>query len=194
MTEKANILIIDDEETIRDSCSQALRKDGYTVKTAQDGSEGLELFKKELFHAVLLDLKLPGIDGIQVLGELKQENPDTPVIIITGYASVESAVETMRLGAFDYMTKPFNDNELRARVRVAERIVRIQSSLARTVEELRQALDLVDTLQGSISVCSSCGLIEGDDGSWHRVSDFTDDKYDPRFTPVLCPYCTEDKE
>ncbi|MCK4758616.1 MAG: response regulator, partial [Candidatus Aminicenantes bacterium] len=73
MTEKANILIIDDEETIRDSCSQVFGKEGYTVKGARDGSEGLKLFKKEFFHVVFLDLKLPGIHGMKVLKRIKEE-------------------------------------------------------------------------------------------------------------------------
>lgn len=113
MTEKANILIIDDEETIRDSCSQVLGKAGYTAKGARDGSEGLKLFKKEFFHVVFLDLKLPGIHGMKVLKRIKEENPETPVIIITGFATIESAVEAIKQGAFDYLAKPFGPEELR---------------------------------------------------------------------------------
>lgn len=113
MSEEANILIIDDDEAIRDSCSQVLKKEGYTVKAAKDGKEGLELFKKEFFHVVLLDLKLPGLDGMEILTKIKEEAPATPVIIITGYASIESAVEAMKKGAFDYLSKPFSAEALR---------------------------------------------------------------------------------
>ncbi len=113
MTEKLNILIIDDDESIRDSCGQVLEKEGYTVRTAKDGRDGLRLFKKEFFHAVLLDLKLPGLDGMKVLSLIKEETPSTPVIMITGYASIESAVEAMKKGAFDYLSKPFSPLELR---------------------------------------------------------------------------------
>lgn len=113
MTEKANILVIDDDEAIRDSCSQVFEKDGNTVKTAKDGTEGLKLFKKEFFHVVLLDLKLPGVEGMVVLSRIKEENPETPVIIITGYASIESAVEAIKRGASDYLPKPFTPEQLR---------------------------------------------------------------------------------
>lgn len=113
MSERANILIIDDDEAIRDSCSQVLKKEGYTVKAAKDGKEGLELFKKEFFHVVLLDLKLPGLDGMEILTKIKEEAPATPVIIITGYASIESAVEAMKKGAFEYLSKPFSPEALR---------------------------------------------------------------------------------
>ena len=113
MTEKANILIIDDEETIRDSCSQVLGKEGYATKGARDGSEGLKFFKKEFFHVVFLDLKLPGLDGMEILKRIKEENPETPVIIITGFATIESAVKAIKQGAFDYLAKPFSPEELR---------------------------------------------------------------------------------
>jgi DNA-binding NtrC family response regulator len=119
MTEKANILIIDDEEAIRDSCSQALKKEGYTVKTAKDGKDGLKFFRQNFFHSVLLDLKLPGLDGMEVLSRIKEENPETPVIIITGYASIESAVEAIKRGASDYLPKPFTPEQLRVIVRKA---------------------------------------------------------------------------
>lgn len=119
MTEKANILIIDDEEAIRDSCSQALKKEGYTVKTAKDGKEGLKSFMQNFFHSVLLDLKLPGLDGMEVLSRIKEENPETPVIIITGYASIESAVEAIKRGASDYLPKPFTPEQLRVIVKKA---------------------------------------------------------------------------
>lgn len=119
MTEKANILVIDDDEAVRDSCSQVFKKDGNTVKTAKDGTEGLKLFKKEFFHFVLLDLKLPGLDGMVVLSRIKEENPETPVIIITGYASIESAVEAIKRGASDYLPKPFTPEQLRVIVKKA---------------------------------------------------------------------------
>ena len=113
MIENASILVIDDEEAIRDACSQVLKKEGYSVKTAEDGIEGLELFRKEFFHAVLLDLKLPGIDGMDILSLIKEEQPKTQVIIITGFASIDSAVEAMQRGASDYLPKPFTPEQLR---------------------------------------------------------------------------------
>jgi len=113
MHESINILIIDDEESILDAYSQVLRKEGYLVKEARDGNEGLTVFSQETFHVVFLDLKLPGTNGMQVLSQIKETSPETPVIIITGYASIESAVEAIKRGAFDYMGKPFTPEELR---------------------------------------------------------------------------------
>ncbi len=113
MMEKTQILIIDDEEAIRDAMSQVLSREGYEVKEAREAQEGLELFQRENFHLVFLDLKLPGMKGMDVLTRMKEVSPETPVIIITGYSSIESAVEAMKKGAFDYMPKPFTPEELR---------------------------------------------------------------------------------
>jgi DNA-binding response OmpR family regulator len=82
--EPARILIIDDEEAIRDSCCMVLQKQGHDVRTAADGVQGLKLLEKRLFHAVLLDLKLPGLEGREVLTRIKKDSPETPVIVITG--------------------------------------------------------------------------------------------------------------
>src|SRR4030043_8602 len=113
VSDSVRILVIDDGESIRDSMSQVLLKEGYRITTAASGQEGLELFGAEAFQVVFVDLKLPGTTGLQVLSRIKEAGPETPVIIITGYASIESAVEAMKRGAFDYMTKPFTPEELR---------------------------------------------------------------------------------
>lgn len=145
MTEKANILVIDDDEAIRDSCSQVFEKDGNTVKTAEDGTEGLKLFKKEFFHVVLLDLKLPGVEGMVVLSRIKEENPETPVIIITGYASIESAVEAIKRGASDYLPKPFTPEQLRVIVKKAldNRKILLENIYLREELEKKSEFDMV---------------------------------------------------
>lgn len=114
-----HILIIDDEESILDSCMLVLKKSGYKVRVAANGVDGIQIFKNHFFHVVLLDLRLPGVEGMEVLRIIKEDNPETPVIIITGYASIESAVETIKHGAFDYITKPFSAEELRVVVNKA---------------------------------------------------------------------------
>ncbi len=119
MSKKNRILIIDDEEAIRDSCTQVLKRAGYEVMGAENALQGLDLFKKEKIDLVLLDLKLPKLNGFEALSRLKKEQPDLPVIIITGHASIESAVETIKRGAFDYLAKPFSPEELRVMVKKA---------------------------------------------------------------------------
>jgi len=116
---QANILVIDDEETMRDSCRQTLSRDGSRVAVAEDGSRGLAMLKKESFDLVILDLKMPGLSGMEVLKKIKEEDPEVVVVVITGYATVESAVEAMKIGAYDFIPKPFTPESLRAIVKRA---------------------------------------------------------------------------
>ncbi len=145
MTDTPHILIIDDDEAIVDSCTQVLKKEGYKVKEAREGAEGLKLFKKESFHVILLDLRLPGLGGMEVLSKIKEENPETPVIIVTGYASIESAVEATKRGAFDYLAKPFSPEELRVVIRKAlkSRSLYFENIYLREELEKKGELDMV---------------------------------------------------
>jgi DNA-binding NtrC family response regulator len=114
MFSHARILVIDDEESMRDSCRQALAPKASRVQVAEDGRTGLEILEKEAFDLVILDLKMPGLSGMEVLNRIKQEYPEILVIVITGYATVESAVEAMKHGAYDFVPKPFTPDSLRA--------------------------------------------------------------------------------
>ncbi len=113
MPSQANILVIDDEESMRDSCRQTLSRDGNRVEMAEDGSKGLTMLKEQSFDVVILDLKMPGLSGMEVLKRIKEGNPAAVVIVITGYATVESAVEAMKNGAYDFISKPFTPDTLR---------------------------------------------------------------------------------
>ncbi len=113
MAERQTVLVIDDEEAIRDSCRQVLTKTGYDCHTAVDGIEGMHVAHQVEPDLILLDLMMPGIDGLAVLGQVLQTLPNTVCIVITGYATIESAVEAMKRGAFDFLPKPFTPDELR---------------------------------------------------------------------------------
>ena len=119
MSGQANILVIDDEESIRDSCRQTLSRAGNRVEVAEDGSKALAMFEAESFDLVILDLKMPGLNGMEVLKKIKANDPHAMVIVITGYATVESAVEAMKSGAYDFIPKPFTPESLRAIVKRA---------------------------------------------------------------------------
>ena len=119
MLSQANILIIDDEEIMRDSCRQTFSQDGNRVEAAEDGLKGLAMLEKESFDLVILDLKMPGLSGMEVLKKIRESNPEAMVIVITGYATVESAVEAMKNGAYDFIPKPFTPDSLRMIVKRA---------------------------------------------------------------------------
>ena len=111
------ILVIDDETIVRRSCERTLTPEGYEVISTASGREGIELLEKEPFAIVLLDLKMPDMDGIEVLKKIKERWPDTKVIMITGYSTVETAVQALRLGAYNHIEKPFTPNTLLAAVK-----------------------------------------------------------------------------
>lgn len=110
------LLIIDDEENIRKMLKRSLEAENYQIELAFNGEEGLQKAKEDDFDLILLDLNLPGMDGIEVLENLREEDNLTPVLIITGYGSVDSAVKVMKLGAIDYLQKPFNPEEIKEQI------------------------------------------------------------------------------
>jgi DNA-binding NtrC family response regulator len=107
-----NVLVVDDERTVCNSCKKILSQEGYNVEVALSGDEALKKVKGNRFDAVIADWKMPQIDGIEIARRIKKENPDTAVIMITGYPSVESSIKAMRSGVSDYVPKPFTPEEL----------------------------------------------------------------------------------
>ena len=116
-----HILIIEDEEQLCRSMAEGLRMDGYEIDTCFDGEEGLELCMTENYDLILLDLNLPGIDGLEILRQFRTFNTNTPVLILSARVQIQDKVEGLDLGANDYITKPFGTGELLARVRAALR-------------------------------------------------------------------------
>jgi DNA-binding NtrC family response regulator len=114
-----SVLVIDDDETIRLGCTQSLELEGYSVQSAKNGRIGLELAREVAFDVVIADLMMPEMGGMEVLTRLRQEAPDTQVVMITGYATIESAVEAIREGAYDYLPKPFSSDMLNVVVKRA---------------------------------------------------------------------------
>jgi len=109
---KGKVLVVDDEDIVLLSCNRALTPAGYDVRTVKRGADGLKLLENETFDLVLTDLKMPDMDGIEVLRRVKEGWPATEVIIITGYQTVETAVKAIKLGAFDYIEKPFTPEQI----------------------------------------------------------------------------------
>jgi DNA-binding NtrC family response regulator len=134
--DRTRILIVDDEEIVRESLSEWLAKDGYTVATAEDGPTAIARLNRERWSILLVDMKMPGMDGLQVLEESKKLQPEVVAIIMTAYATVDTAVSAIKLGAYDYIVKPFDPEELSLMV---DKIVG-QQALARENAVLRKVL------------------------------------------------------
>lgn len=133
--ERMNILLVDDEERFLSTTQKLLSRKGFEVFTAPGGEEALEIMEQRTIHVVILDVKMPGMDGITVLKQIKKRFPLVEVIMLTGHATVESAVEGMKAGASDYLMKPTDIEDLTAkaeeafarRLRVEEKIRMAQS-------------------------------------------------------------------
>ena len=119
MSFSTNILVIDDEESMRVGCIQTLAEDGYRVQAVENGRKGLDRTSKESFDVILLDLKMPGIPGMEVLKKLKENDANSVVIVITAYGTIDSAVEAMKRGAYDFLSKPFTPEALSSIVKRA---------------------------------------------------------------------------
>src|SRR5207342_3221892 len=135
---RGTILVVDDEEIMREILETLLVREGYSVRVASSGAEGLELARSLPFDAASVDIMMPGLDGIATLDELKRIDEDLAVVIITAYASVESAISAMKSGAFDYVAKPFKNEEVLVDVRNSmerRRLVHETRSLRQNIQE-----------------------------------------------------------
>ncbi|MBW2599393.1 MAG: response regulator [Deltaproteobacteria bacterium] len=131
------ILIVDDEETIRDGCRQVLEKSGHTVFTAGSGLDGIRIARERHPDLVFVDLKMPGMSGLEVIDVLLEDIPYVVPVVITGYASIVSAVESMKKGAYDYLPKPFTPDQLRAVTKrgLEHRNLRIEAKMLKDEKE-----------------------------------------------------------
>jgi len=167
------ILVVDDEQSLREVLSIMLRRAGYAVISATDGEDAIELIHKEIFDLVITDLRMPKIDGLEVLKAVKSASPETVVLIITAFATADSAVEAMKQGAYDYLTKPFQVDEVQLIIRNAlekrrlttenmllKREMASQSSFAQLVgqsEAMQKVFDVVRKVADSKSNVLICG-------------------------------------
>lgn len=139
---KPRILVVDDEPNIRLLVDQALGVEGYEVLTAVDGEHALKKFTCGVFDLVLLDLKMPGLNGMEALRRVKKRKPGQPVIVMTAFATVETAASAMRLGAVDYLQKPFTPEEIRAIVKSVLTRSRLVAKPAEKVYNFEGALGM----------------------------------------------------
>lgn len=175
---KGKILVIDDEELIRWSFEKEMEKEGYKVITSKSGEEGLEFFQRECPDLVILDVKLPGMNGLDVLKEIKNLDPNIPVIMITAYADVKTAVNAMKMNAADYISKPFDFEEVKVVVEKSLENSKIKREYLKVKEKERshyhfskivtqspQMMALLDTAKKVAESEATTVLIEGESGT-----------------------------
>jgi signal transduction histidine kinase len=162
MEEHFTVLVVDDEKVIRDGCSLTLKPEGYHVATAENGRQALELLAREPVHVVLCDLKMPVMGALEVLEEMGAKYPDIPVIIITGHGTVDDAVECMKKGAYDFITKPFRLDHLTLCVRRALEKQRLERQARELAEERARnlySLALEQSRMHTIVHCMGDGIL-----------------------------------
>lgn len=171
------ILVVDDEEIVRASLLDWLREDGYKVDAAADGFAAIEKFKERSWDIALVDLKMPKMDGLELLGKIKQIQPQTQVVIITAFATVNTAVQAIKMGAYDYLVKPFNPEELSLLIKrlvESQNMIKEISHLRKELQKQYQLHDLISKsakmqkvfdLARTVAKSNSTVLILGESGT-----------------------------
>jgi len=154
--ESIRILVVDDEDGPQEVLRIALASRGFQVKIAKNGDQACQMFDEEHFDLVLTDLKMPGMSGIDLLRQIRERAPETIVIFMTGYASLDSAIEAVREGAYDYLAKPFRIEELYIAVKNATERIRLIKENKKLFDELKAAYQRIqgDPTQGNAGEAS----------------------------------------
>lgn len=166
MKNAIRILIVDDETIVRESLGSWFREEGFTVDIAQSGKEALERLTGGTWDIYLLDIKMPGMDGLELQRKIKEINPDATIIIMTAYASVETAVEAMKQGAYDYITKPFDPENLQLMVRNAverKQLVTENVQLKQNIDEISRFHEIVGSSPAILRVLEQVQMVSQSD-------------------------------
>ena len=186
------MLIADDDAVLRRAVRRVLADRGYDIETVRDGEEAWRALQRDdTAPLAVLNWVMPGMDGVEVCRRVRAMPTSRPtyIILLTAKSGKEDIVSGQRAGADDYVTKPFDVDELRARVQVGERVVGLQTELAERVSELEDALTQVRRLQWMLPICSYCKKIRDDRDYWQEVESYIAQHSEARFSHSVCPDC-----
>lgn len=189
------VLIAEDDAVSCRVLAATLDKAGYDVETVSDGAEAWAALQREdAPHLAILDWMMPEIDGVEICRRVRALPAAAPpyLILLTAKSEKEDIVTGLDAGASDYLTKPFDRSELRARVQVGARVVELQDKLAARARELEVALSQVKQLQGLLPICSYCKNIRDEQNYWHRVESYISGHAEVEFSHGICPACYKD--
>lgn len=186
------VLVAEDDYVSRRLLDRHLHQWGYDVVTAENGTVALGILRgPEPPSIAVLDWMMPEIDGVQLCRLTRQETgrPFVYLILLTAKGSKSDIATGLEEGADDYITKPFDPAELRARIRVGERIVRLEFDLQRKVQDLESALSRVRTLEDLLPICMYCKRVRDDQDYWHQIESYFHEHTGTDFTHGICPDC-----
>ncbi len=202
MVKKRKVLIIDDEESLLNMLSVLVRKEGYEVSVSENGEKALKALENGDYQAVICDIRMPGMDGLEILKRAKAKGIKTPFIMMSAYGTVETALEAMRMGAYDYLNKPFQTEEVLIRLKMAEeretlrkenqilnQVVRSESSPKNFVAKNKEMIKILDVIK-KVADYKSTVLITGESGTGKdllaRMIHFNSSREKMPFIPVNC--------
>ena len=188
------ILIAEDDAISRRLLQATLTKWGHEVVVTAHGEEAWKALQPPGAPALLiLDWLMPGMDGVEICRRVRAHDAlrYSYIVLLTARNNKDDIVEGLQSGADDYVTKPFDHAELRARVQVGVRVIALQTALADRVRELEEAVSSVQTLQGLLPICCYCKKIRDDGNYWHRVESYISGHANVRFSHGICPDCSE---
>ena len=188
-----NVVIADDDRIAAAVLAQTLRRWDFDVTVASDGAEALDRLQAAGASPTLaiLDWMMPLVEGADVCRRIRREMPlaNMYLMLLTSLESKERVVAGLEAGADDYLIKPFDPEELRARINVGVRVRALQERLAERVKELEDALDSVKQLRGLLPICSYCKRIRADDQYWIQVESYIAERSNAQFSHGICPPC-----
>lgn len=189
------VLIADDEGVARRVAEKALEGMGHEVVAVCDGAEAWALLEREPFDVLISDWMMPEMDGIELCRRVRarEEAPFCYVMLVTRRSKTDDVVRGIMGGADDFMSKPFDRAELRARLHAAERVVSLERSLVAKVHDLERAIDEVRTLRRLLPICVYCKSIRNDQEMWNEVEEYMREHAQTEFTHSICPTCYEDE-
>jgi len=188
------LLIAEDDTVIRRLLQVTLSRSGFEVVAVANGRQALEEMQKpDAPRLAVLDWMMPEIDGLDVCRRIRANAgvPYVYILVLTAKGRKEDLVEGLDAGADDFLTKPFDPQELRSRLRVGQRTLDLEAALRTKVSELQEALDRVEQLQGLLPICMHCKKIRDDENRWHRVETYIAKRSAAEFTHALCEECRE---
>lgn len=184
------VLLAEDDRTTRTMLRAVLEMWKYKVLEAADGNQAWERLRQaDPPRLVILDWMMPGPDGVTLCTRLREMSPSPYVILLTSRSDKGDVVQGLAAGADDYIIKPFDPDELRARLDVGKRMLELREDLERRVKELEDALDHIKTLQGILPICMHCHRIRNDRESWDRIETYIQNHSDATFSHGICPEC-----